>query len=118
MTEERKPTLEIRPPAFPNGYMFPEELLQKWIDIPDNEPLTIGHLTKPDIDQLLFSISDLSRSIAELRVAFLQLSRGDQANADAALQNSFNAATDAETRNRLLFKAIIESILKVRDATK
>jgi hypothetical protein len=118
MTDETGKKPELRPPTYPDGYLFPDELITRWIEMPQDQPLVIGPLTKTDLDHLLFSTSDMARAVAELREAIVTLHNGQPDSADIHLRNSFAAATDAETRSRLLFKAIIESILKVGDAGK
>jgi hypothetical protein len=114
--EQRSATDGVVPSVYPNGYRFSEELLAKWVAIPNDALLTIGPLTRADIDQLLFSTADIARAIADLRNAVLLLSHGNFEGANVSLQNSQNATIDGETRKRLFFKAIIESILKARNA--
>jgi len=118
MSEEQPPAGPTVPPIdpakFPEGYNFPEDLLKDWISIPPNDPLIIGPLTKNDLDNLLFSTGDVVRAIGYLRGALIFYSVGNTEAANNLLQSALNAATDGETRNRLLFKSIIESVLKVR----
>lgn len=116
MSEENPPLAPppIDPAKFPDGYNFPEDLLKRWIEIPADEPLIVGPLTKSDLDNLLFSTGDLVRAIGYLRGALVFYSVGNLEAANNSLQSCLNAATDAETRNRLLYKSIMESVLKAR----
>jgi len=115
MGDEEKPAVvPVEPAKFPEGYEFPRELLAEWVNIPGDEPLTIGPLTRADLDQLLFSTGDLVRGAALLRSALIQFSTGNLEGSMNALESATNALTDGETRNRLLFKAIMASVLKVR----
>jgi hypothetical protein len=91
-------------------------LLKQWIAIPEDEPLFIGPLARKDLDQFLFSISDLANAIVHLRGAIIYASTGDREAADASLQNVATAVQDGVTRNRLLFHAIIQSAVKARNA--
>jgi hypothetical protein len=119
MNEEQKPPGPPAPPPvepakYPEGYIFPEEMLKDWISIPPDDPLIIGPLTKKDLDNLLFSTGDIVRAIGYLRGALIFYSVGNTEAANNSLQSALNAATDGETRNRLLYKSIMESVLKVR----
>ncbi|UZE51879.1 hypothetical protein ONR75_15710 [Rhodopseudomonas sp. P2A-2r] len=119
MEDEKPPvTIDREPLKFPDGYRFPEDSLRKWVDIPYDEELIIGPLSKSNLDQLLFSTTDMARSIMALRGALVLFSNGNLEQANICLDNCQNAVTDAETRNRILYGAIMESALKVRDGTK
>ncbi|MDB5552814.1 MAG: hypothetical protein JWL86_2798 [Rhizobium sp.] len=119
MNDEAEPdSLVAEPAKYPDFHYFPDELIQKWVEIPWDEPLVIGPLNRSDLDNLLFSTADMTRAVHSLRGALVLFSKGDIPQADIAIQNCIAAANDAETRNRLLYQAIMESVLKVRDAAK
>lgn len=111
--KDEPPTIEVRPRQFPQGHPFPDEILQKWLAISPQARLIIGPLTRNDIDHLLFSFSDLTRGIADLQMALIHYSHGRRTEAETLLQNSWNAITDAETRNRRLFHAIMAAVVEV-----
>ena len=115
--EQKPPVRTVEPAKFPEGYNFPEDLLSAWIAIPPDEPVLIGPLTRGDLDNLLFSISDIVRAVAYLREGLIAFSQGNNEVADNCLQSASNMLTDGETRNRFLFKSIMESVLKVRRGT-
>lgn len=114
--DENKP--KVQPAMYPLGYYIPDELIESWVAIPETEPLVIGPLTRGDLDQLLFSTRDIAKAIGHLRDAVILLSRGKVDDADVMIKNSTNLAIDGEARNRELFKSIISSVLKVRNAAR
>lgn len=117
MTEE-PPKIPPLAAAFPNGFPIAEELVAKWVEIPDTEAVLIGPLSRKDLDQLLFAFRDLASGVAHLRDAVLLFSQGRVEEGNQMIANSTTAIIDGESRNRALFKAIIESVLKVRDAAR
>jgi hypothetical protein len=112
--EQAGPEIKIHEKAFPEGHNFPEDILREWVAIPEDEPVLIGPLSRRALDHLLFSISDISSSIASLRAALIAYTGNDLATADKLLINSMNHLVDGETRNRLLFGAIMRSVIEVR----
>src|SRR6266404_2094673 len=97
MSDEEKPPTEApaAPPnvvvhesVFPRGHLFPEDLLAQWISIPEDEPVVIGPLTRRAIDNLLFSMTDISSSIAALRAALVSYSNGDLESANKHITSS------------------------------
>lgn len=123
MSDEEKPPTEvpkavpnvvIHETVFPQGHNFPEDLLAQWISIPEDEPVVIGPLSRRAIDNLLFSMTDISSSIAALRAALIAYSNGDLESANKYITSSTNLLIDGETRNRLLFDAIMRSVIEVR----
>jgi hypothetical protein len=118
MNDESQPRVLVEKPEFPDGHEFPVDLLQQWVAIPDDEQLFIGPLARKDLDQFLFSISDLANAIAHLRGAVLYGFVGDREAADASLQNVATLVQDGVARNRTLFQAIMQSAVKARNAGK
>jgi hypothetical protein len=122
MSDEEKPAdqenpsseIKIHEKVFPEGHNFSEDILKEWVSIPPEEPILIGPLTRAAIDNLLFSTSDISSSIAALRAALLAYTNGDVSSANKYLTSSMNHLVDGETRNRLLFDAIMRSVIEVR----
>lgn len=106
------------PALYKDFHLFPEDMLSSWVDIPANEPLAMGPISRANLDQLLFSTQDMGRAIHALRAAIVFASRGDTGQAETCLQNCENATNDAITRNRLLYEAIIKSTLEMRDGAK
>jgi hypothetical protein len=97
MSDAEKPAVvPVQPAKFPEGYNFPEELLSEWVNIPTDEPLLIGPLTRADLDQLLFSTGDIVRGVALLRSALIQFSTGNIEGSTNALESASNALTDGE----------------------
>jgi hypothetical protein len=62
--------------------------------------------------------AEKTRDFFNSLLALSLLSKQQNEEANIAFQNSENAIRDGETRNRLLFEAIMKSVLKVRDGTK
>jgi hypothetical protein len=120
MTDEKaqqpvpEPEIVMHKQVFPEGHAFPPELLEQWVAIPPEEPLTIGPLSRGTLDQFLFAITDIAGAIAELRFALIAYSNGKIDRADKHLINSTLLLADGETRNRLLFDSIIRSAIEVR----
>jgi hypothetical protein len=108
------PEVVMHQANFPKGHNFPEEVLSQWISIPYDEPILIGPLTRRALDNLLFSTTDISSAVSSLRSALISYSNGDQESANKHLINSMNQLVDGETRNRLLFDAIMRSVIEVR----
>lgn len=104
----------IKQPEYPEGRTFPDEVLRAWVTIPSDEPVFIGPLTRGDLDHFLFAFSDVTTAIAELRQGLIEYSSGHLEVANAHLQNAINRNIDAETKNRLLFEAIMKSVIKAR----
>lgn len=121
MSEEEPPGPLEAPPKpkflegkYPEGRTFPAKLLDAWVSIPENEPLQIGPLTRDDIDHLLFSTSNIAQAIGELREGMIAASHGLTENASIHLANTLTCLIDGETHTRLLFEAIVKSIIKER----
>ncbi|MBN9601843.1 MAG: hypothetical protein J0G33_02820 [Afipia felis] len=110
-TEPTKPVVQPVPEKFPGGHRFPEDLLSRWISIPGDAPLMIGPLTRNDLDNLLFSIGNIARGIGELQNALISLSRGNTAEAETFLSNSWGSINDGEARNRMFFEAIMRAAM-------
>jgi hypothetical protein len=96
------------------GFEFPQDVLEKWVAIPENEPLFIGPLTRGELDNLLFSTGRITQAIAAFQRAFILYTNGDLAGANAAMIEAGNANIEGETYNRRLFFAIMQSVLKGR----
>jgi hypothetical protein len=124
MTDEEKPPppqpaeVKLHQSIYPHGHNFPDDILIQWVSIPYNEPVSIGPLTREAIDNLLFSMTDISGSIASLRSALVSYTNGDLETANRHIANSTSYLVDGETRNRLLFDAIVRSVIGVRNAGK
>jgi hypothetical protein len=122
MSEEEKPAVApvepLIPVRYPEGIHFSEDLLKEWVSIPGDQPIFIGPLTRDDLDHFLFSTAVMAQAMAHMRTALIHYSNGRTEAANNSLQNVLNASIDAEAHNRLLFKAIVESVLKARNASK
>lgn len=121
MAEEQPPNnageadaINMHDPLFPAGYTFSQDTLEQWVAIPPEEPLIIGPLSRGALDQFLFSISDIAGAVAELRLALIDYSNGKLERANRHVTNSTTLLADGETRNRLLFDAIMKSAIQVR----
>jgi hypothetical protein len=96
------------------GFQFPLDVLQRWVDLPPDEPLVLGPLTKNDLDHLLFSTAKISAAITALQQAFIRYSNGDISGADAFMLDAGNATIEGETHMRMLFFAVMQSVIEGR----
>jgi hypothetical protein len=113
-SEGSPPLPPIEPAEFPEGHLFPNEILEQWVKIPATEPLMIGPLTRGDIDHLLFSFKNVTMAISNLHQGLVEFSNGRIDQANAFLQNATNRTIDGSIHSRLLFEAIMKSIIEAR----
>jgi hypothetical protein len=109
MIDETKP----EPPPIPAAddvFMFPRDVVEKWIAIPGNQPL-LGPLTKDDLDHLLFSTSRIASAVEALHLALVAYSQGNIEEANAALGEAASSNIEGENHMRKLFFAIMRGIV-------
>jgi hypothetical protein len=92
-----------------------QDVLRRWVELPDDEPLVIGPLTRADIDHLLFSTARIAASIRALQDAVVELSHSRIDSANAAMTIAINANIEGETHMRKLFFSLMKSALEVRE---
>jgi hypothetical protein len=97
-------------PAADDVFMFPRDVVEKWIAIPGNQPL-LGPLTKDDLDHLLFSTSRIASAVEALHLALVAYSQGNIDEANAALGEAASSNMEGENHMRKLFFAIMRGIV-------
>jgi vacuolar-type H+-ATPase subunit D/Vma8 len=95
-------------PRLPDAFNVPDALVQAWMKIPSNQPLTF-QVTREHIDQLFFSLMRLSQSSTKLQSCLLLYTQGKLNEANEAMAESQRATVEAENYARQFLAAVISS---------
>jgi len=98
-------------PIAPQFYQFPEELLKRWVSIPESTQVGIS-LTRRDIDHLLFALLRSNDAQNAIDLTLVRWSNGDLAGANLALNEFRRLSVDSQNMVRYFFTAVMESALK------
>jgi hypothetical protein len=100
------PTPEPPPP--PPIYQIPEQLLLKWIGVPEDAIIT-SPLRRRDVDNLILGMLRLADAQAALDATLVLWSNGKQQEANQTLADFRHRNADAQNRLRLFLAAVMAS---------
>lgn len=92
-------------------HMIPDELLQRWIALPSDQTITVN-ITKQDLDNLFFSISNAHMSLDATNRSFVQWSNRQVIEAQTGLEVSRQGVVAGLSSLRYFFEAVISRALE------
>lgn len=86
-------------PPMPQEFIIPQGAVERWLAIPERGKIE-APLTRQDLDNLFFSITNISRAMVKLQSCLLLYSQGklDEANEAMAESQKFNIHGDNNIR--------------------
>ena len=105
--------MENQRPPLPSLHSMPKATIDQWVQIPADEYVSIN-ITRNDIDNLYFSISNLITSQDALQEALIAYSNGELEQANEKMDSSRRYAIESMNSLRGLMAALMSSALKNR----
>ena len=91
-------------------HMIPEDVLQRWSALPSGQLITV-QITKQDLDNLFFSISNVHMSLDSTNRAFVSWSNKQMIEAQTGLENSRRGLVAGLNSLRFFFEAVISRVV-------
>lgn len=103
-------------PEIPPVFNIPRGVIDGWLSIPSNDEVKIA-VTRQDLDNLFFSISNLVSANYELQQCLISYSNGNLEDANAHMVGAQKANTMGLNSVRQLFNALMANAARARNSS-
>ena len=96
------------PPPLPQEIPIPEKLLERWIKLPSNQPIS-APITRAEVDNLFFSLQKIINGQARFQEAMIAYTNGNLEEADRLNDLARREMIEANNQAKLFLTGVMSA---------